>query len=54
VIQASFFQKLMLTVLAGLLAACFIWGFRHVFEGANRAAGNYRETTTGAPANVPR
>lgn len=53
-IQASFFQKLILTILAGLVAASILWGFRHIFEGANRAAGNYRENTSGIPAQSPR
>jgi hypothetical protein len=43
--QQTFFQKVILTVIAGFAAACLIWGFEHVFEDANNAVGNYHRTS---------
>src|SRR5215210_7514433 len=44
--DGSFLQKVFLTALAGLVAAGVLYLFRHAFEEANKAAGNYRENTT--------
>jgi hypothetical protein len=45
--HATFFQKVLLAIFAGFVAACMIYGFNHIFEGANRAAGNYQQTSSG-------
>ena len=36
----TFSQKVLLTIFAGFVAACLIYGFNHFFEEANTAVGN--------------
>ena len=36
----TFFQKILITIFAGFLAACMVYFFNHVFEGASTAVGN--------------
>ena len=41
----TFFQKIMITIFAGFVAACMLWAFKHVFEEANNAVGNATPVT---------
>ncbi|MEI8340739.1 MAG: hypothetical protein WCH43_04275 [Verrucomicrobiota bacterium] len=45
--QQTFFQKVLLTIFAGFVAAGMIYLFNHIVEDANTAVGNsVRNTTT--------
>lgn len=52
--QATFFQKLILAVLAGFAAACLVWFYRNIIEKGNDEINkNYRNSTgTTAPVRA--
>ena len=46
-VHATFFQKVILTVIAGFFAACLVWFYQNIVEGGNRAVNGAYTNTTG-------
>lgn len=50
-LQQTFFQKLMLMIIAGFAAACLLWVFRHIVQRAFWESGEgWKESLYGTPA----